>query len=213
MSSIPALAEQAIAAVHASAVSTDGQPTAPVAIELRYKLDDLPAAMQFLLDSGDLTTDHVAYQSMHRLCFGALGLLKPDDRHDTLLEFNKTLQANFGRGPAHLMHGAGFTGTGGGEMTRAEYLHSHNFGFFSPRTVRCHFPAPPKRPGLQLSDTLNLFAAAALRGQAVTWEPVLADGTPAGVTLYMLDIGHDGMLLKQGTTVDESTLEVCGFGE
>ena len=44
-------------------------------VELPLKLDDVPALMQMLLSTGQLSREHVAYQSMRRLLYGSVGML------------------------------------------------------------------------------------------------------------------------------------------
>jgi hypothetical protein len=58
-------------------------------IQLPLKLDLLPAMLQFLLSTGQISTDHVAYQSLERLTLLALNKERtvPAKRFAPLLEF------------------------------------------------------------------------------------------------------------------------------
>lgn len=208
------MASMAAAAIQGACCAAGSGDAAPM-LQLPMRLSVVPAATQFLLDSGELSEQHVGYLAFERLVLGATGRLRqqPKDRYAPLLEFCKTMQANCGGAAVSLMHGAGDTDNPHASHSAAEYLLAHTFGTFADRTITRNQPAPPKTPGLVMADVLNIYAAAARFGHAVTYEPAGPDGAPTGVTLHMLNIGMDGMLLKSGTLVDESTLEVCGFEE
>ena len=205
------MAAAAIQGARLATANGDGVPM----LQLPLRLSLVPAATQYLLDSGDLSEQHVGFLAFERLVLGAAGRLRqqPKDRYTPLLEFCKTMQANCGGAAVNLLHGAGDTDNPHASQSAAEYLLAHTFGTFSDVHVSRNQPAPPKRPGLVMADVLNMYVAAARFGHAVTYEPVGPDGAPAGVTLHMLNIGLDGMLLKSGTLADESTLEICGFEE
>ena len=67
-------------------------------LHLPLKLDLLPAMLQFLLSTGQLSTDHVAYQSLERLALLALNKERtvPANRFAPLLEFAVAQKLMFG---------------------------------------------------------------------------------------------------------------------
>ena len=197
----------------------DGSPT----VAMPLHLDPVPALMQLLLSTGQLSRDHVAYQSMKRLLFGAVGMLGALDEHDSenLRSFCESLKAVGGAAALHLLHGQGAAddlhavGRGAASAaapsTPAEYLAKHNFGAFSTRTVvRGAPPHPVPEPDatVVLTDVLNLFAAAKKLSGRVSWGP-------AGHTKKMnipLVLTLDGMLLRVGTDFEPETGGIYGFG-
>ena len=80
------------------------------AATMPLQLDLLPALLQYLLSSGTKIEEHVAYQSLERLCLGAVGQqhLMPAERYANLQSFERAQQVMFGRACTHFMHGQGW---------------------------------------------------------------------------------------------------------
>jgi len=88
--------EQLPATIDRLAASAGGETE----VHLPLKLDLLPAMLQYLLSTGQMSTDHVAYQSLERLCLLALNKdrMTPANRFAPLLEFATAQRNMFGAG-------------------------------------------------------------------------------------------------------------------
>ena len=152
-------------------------------LALPLKLALLPAMIQVLLDRHALTPDHVAYQSMERLCLGALGLERmfPHERWANLLSFEETLRHHGGSAALHLMHGQGHArdaaavgggaATGARQLSCAEYFARHNFGFHHPWAVSRSLSTSVTSDGLQVHEILNCIEAFEALSRRASWCP------------------------------------------
>ena len=131
--------EQLPATIDRLAASAGGETE----VHLPLKLDLLPAMLQYLLSTGQMSTDHVAYQSLERLCLLALNKdrMTPANRFAPLLEFATAQRNMFGAGCAHFMHGQGLA-DGATAEDPASFFALHNSGqhhgmfLFSPKRRR-----------------------------------------------------------------------------
>ena len=196
----------------------------------RLRLHLLPAMLQLLMDYGAMTTDHVGYQMMERLCLGALGLLHhfSPARYDNLRSFAETIKYQCGASALHLLHGQGHAadaatvGSDGASQpkldTAAAYLAHNNTGMFQLDAVQGHARGSV-RPGVQIHEILNFYSAALLLGSEVSWSPEGSEaklgGEMSGVVvkkvLIAANLKMDGMLLGQGGAVHTGFQEVLGF--
>ena len=191
-------------------------------LELPLRLDLAPMALQCCMSLNAVGPEHVAVQSVERLCLEALGLLRPllkedPNRYDHLHEFAATLHGLFGESCTQLLFGRGgaaaptTAGSSGasddGTSNLAVFFARRNSGHPHPRTVRRALPAGDVYGGTQLHSLLNFFAAARARAGAVTFCPA------AGRVVILADVAFDGMLLGAGTMVCERLMRLTGFEE
>ena len=228
--SLPARVAREEAALAASLARERASTLPPGPQRDGVRLALLPALLQYLLDRGAMTTEHVGYQMMERLCLGAIGRenMYPTSRYDNLRDYSQALRFHGGTAVLHLLHGQGYAGaaptvgemgraTGHGKITATEYLARHNTGIFHPDTVKRSLSTVTSEPGLQPHEMLNLFEGLRMKSGAVTWEP---RDEPAGrKKMYAVVAKMDGMLLGKGAAVvgvHEEELEpkkIWGFRE
>ena len=147
--SLPARVAREEAALAASLARERASTLPPGPQRDGVRLALLPALLQYLLDRGAMTTEHVGYQMMERLCLGAIGRenLYPTSRYDNLRDYSQALRFHGGTAVLHLLHGQGYAGAaptvgamgravGPGTITATEYLARHNTGIFHPDTVK-----------------------------------------------------------------------------
>ena len=189
-------------------------------ITLPMPLDLAPMALQAAMSLGIIGPEHVAVQSIERLCVQALGLEREvlaahPERYENLLAFARAQQAMFGRAATHLMHGQGgasnlaSVGAMAPETTPTDnpavFVARRNSGQHHPRTILNKLPAPDIYGGPQLTDLLNFYVAACGAGRAVTFVP------EEGCVVILVDAASDGMLLGAGASVCERSLTIAGF--
>ena len=174
-------------------------------LQLSVDMHPVPAMLQHALTSGDMTTGHVAFQSMERLLYQAYGQDRtvPAHQWDNLRNFGIAQRAVGGAASVHLMHGPGSTG-GNAPCTPKAFFDSHNSGQYSDVTTTRALPAAA-RHGPQLHCMLDFWEAVFSDGDSVTFS--LAENCATTLTLA----GFDGMSLGEGALVDESALVVDGF--
>ena len=187
------------------------------------RLAPLTAVMQYLIDRGAFTPEHVAYQMIERLLFGALGRedIYPDARYNNLREFAETLRYHGGAAVLHELHGQGLAGDaaavggttkrGGRDdvRTATEYLSLHNTGMFHPVTVQRSLSTSRVDPGVLPHEMLNLFDALSTR-RAVSWQPETGEEGEEK-RMYPVVAKTDGMLLGQGAAMDQAEHDILGF--
>ena len=135
--------EQLPATIDRLAASAGGETE----VHLPLKLDLLPAMLQYLLSTGQMSTDHVAYQSLERLCLLALNKdrMTLANRFAPLLEFATAQRNMFGAGCAHFMHGQGLA-DGATTEDPASFFALHNSGqHHAPHSSRIARSEDPSR--------------------------------------------------------------------
>jgi len=194
--------EQLPATIDRLAASAGGETE----VHLPLKLDLLPAMLQYLLSTGQMSTDHVAYQSLERLCLLALNKdrMTPANRFAPLLEFATAQRNMFGAGCAHFMHGQGLA-DGATAEDPASFFALHNSGQHHADTIAANMPPADVPDAGHLHSLLNFFAAA--RAEAL--DAVFCPARDRVVILAFL--AFDGLMLGAGAMVDEARERVVGF--
>ena len=182
---------------------TTGSETA---VHLPLKLDLLPAMLQYLLSTGQLSREHVAYQSLERLCLLALNKddMMPTNHFAPLLEFAVAQHNMFGASCAHFMHGQGCA-NGATADDPASFLALHNSGQHSVNTIARNLPPADVGDVGHLHSLLNFFAAARAEALDAVFCPA------RGRVVVLAFLAFDGLMLGAGAMVDEAREHIVGF--
>jgi hypothetical protein len=108
---------------------------------LPLRLSPAVAALQCAISTGVLREDHVAVQSMYRLC---LQLFKaersvPPETFDALRSLDETMLVNHGQSGLNMLRGKG-GGQAGVHANARELADDFNSGSFHPTTIRRRLP-------------------------------------------------------------------------
>ena len=134
--------------------------------------------LQYLLSTGQMSTDHVAYQSLERLCLLALNndRITPANRFAPLLEFATAQRNMFGAGCAHFMHGQGLA-DGATAEDPASFFALHNSWQHHADTIAANMP-PADVPSSWSHETWSSAGTYTLR--AVRVQPRVREGFSTG---------------------------------
>ena len=177
-------------------------------VSMDIELDPLAAEIQYAVQLGIFSPQHVAYQNVWRLLLRAQGKedTVPRETFDALRSIDETHFILCGKRCAHLRHGAGAAGSDqlASSQSPKEFIESHNGGHFHPRTIQRGLPAAFTEEGMQVIDLLNFMEGCRAIKLGVSYT------TKSGKFVTVAFNAFDGMMIKKGFDVDSAAGRVIG---